>query len=157
MVSMLDLKNALFEGGVVGAGGAGFPTHAKLSDQADTVILNCAECEPLIKVDRQLMVDYINEILSGMQMMVEAMGAKEGIIAVKKSYTASIEAVKSNIGNYKNRPRRVVFYGRVSTEHEEQISALGNQMEWYTDLALRNPNWTVVVQYIYEGITGTEM
>ena len=62
MVSMLDLKNALFEGGVVGAGGAGFPTHAKLSDQADTVILNCAECEPLIKVDRQLMVDYINEI-----------------------------------------------------------------------------------------------
>ena len=65
-------------------------------------ILNCAECEPLIKVDRQLMVDYINEILSGMQMMVEAMGAKEGIIAVKKSYTASIEAVKSNIGNYRN-------------------------------------------------------
>jgi Na+-translocating ferredoxin:NAD+ oxidoreductase RnfC subunit len=99
---MLDLKNALFDGGVVGAGGAGFPTHAKLSDQADTVILNCAECEPLIKVDRQLMVGYINEILSGMQMLVEAMGAKEGIIAVKKSYTASIEAVNSNIGNYKN-------------------------------------------------------
>lgn len=41
------------------------------------------------------------------------------------------------IGNYKNRPRRVVFYGRVSTEHEEQLSALGNQMEWYTELALR--------------------
>ena len=60
------------------------------------------------------------------------------------------------IGNYKNRPRRVVFYGRVSTEHEEQLSALGNQMEWYTDLALRNPNWTVVAQYIDEGITGTE-
>lgn len=61
------------------------------------------------------------------------------------------------IGNYKNRPRRVVFYGRVSTEHEEQLSALGNQMEWYTDLALRNPNWTVVAQYIDEGITGTQM
>ena len=63
MVSMLDLKNCLYlRADVVGAGGAGFPTHAKLSDQADTVILNCAECEPLIKVDRQLMVDYINEI-----------------------------------------------------------------------------------------------
>ena len=61
------------------------------------------------------------------------------------------------IGNYKNRPRKVVFYGRVSTEHEEQLSALGNQMEWYTDLALRNPNWTVVAQYIDEGITGTQM
>jgi len=102
MVNMLDLKNALFDGGVVGAGGAGFPTHAKLSDQADTVILNCAECEPLIKVDRQLMVEYVNEILEGMQMLVEAMGAKEGIIAVKKSYTASIEAVNSNLENYKN-------------------------------------------------------
>lgn len=102
MVNMVDLKNALFEGGVVGAGGAGFPTYAKLSGQAETVILNCAECEPLIKVDRQLMVSYINEILSGMQMMTEAMGAKEGIIAVKKSYTASIEAVNINIGNYKN-------------------------------------------------------
>lgn len=102
MVSMLELKNALFDGGVVGAGGAGFPTHAKLSDQADTVILNCAECEPLMKVDRQLMVGYINEILSGMQMLVEAMDAKEGILAVKKSYTAAIEAVKNNIGNYKN-------------------------------------------------------
>lgn len=35
------------------------------------------------------------------------------------------------LGTYKNRPRTVVFYGRVSTEHEQQISALGNQMEWY--------------------------
>lgn len=52
------------------------------------------------------------------------------------------------IGNYKNRPRRVVFYGRVSTEHEEQLSALGNQMEWYTDLALRELDGE-------QGITGT--
>ena len=102
MMNMVDMKSALFDGGVVGAGGAGFPTYAKLSDQADTIILNCAECEPLIKVDRQLMVDYINEVLSGMQMLVETMGAKEGIIAVKKSYTTSIEAVNSNIANYKN-------------------------------------------------------
>lgn len=41
------------------------------------------------------------------------------------------------LGTYKNRPRTVVFYGRVSTEHEQQISALGNQMEWYT--ALQKP------------------
>ena len=101
-MNLVEMKKALFDGGIVGAGGAGFPTHAKLSDQAETVILNCAECEPLIKVDRQLMVEHINEILSGMQMLVEAMEAKEGIIAVKKSYTASIEAVNSNIGNYKS-------------------------------------------------------
>ena len=51
-MDITELKKALFDGGVVGAGGAGFPTHAKLSEQADTIILNCAECEPLIKVDR---------------------------------------------------------------------------------------------------------
>lgn len=101
-MNLVDMKKALFDGGIVGAGGAGFPTYAKLSDQAETVILNCAECEPLIKVDRQLMTDHVIEVLSGMQMLVDAMGAKEGIIAVKKSYTASIEAINSNIGNYKS-------------------------------------------------------
>ena len=56
----------------------------------------------------------------------------------------------------RNRPRKVVFYGRVSTEHEAQLSALGNQMEWYEDIAKRFPNWTVVDKYIDEGITGTQ-
>ena len=100
MMEIASLKTALFEGGVVGAGGAGFPTHAKLSDQAETVILNCAECEPLIKVDRQLMTDYVNEVLAGMQMLVDAMGAKDGIIAIKKSYTVALDAVRSHIGQY---------------------------------------------------------
>ena len=56
----------------------------------------------------------------------------------------------------RNRPRKVVFYGRVSTEHEAQLSALENQMEWYEDIAKRYPNWTVVDKYIDEGITGTQ-
>lgn len=86
----------------MGAGGAGFPTYAKLSDQADTVILNCAECEPLLKVDRQLLTEHVNEILSGMQMLVDAMDAKEGIIAVKRSYTNALDAVRSSIGSYKS-------------------------------------------------------
>lgn len=101
-MDIVEMKQALFDGGIVGAGGAGFPTHAKLSDQADTIILNCAECEPLIKVDRQLMIDYVEEVLSGMQMLVDTLGAKEGIIAIKKSYTSSIEAVNSCIINYKS-------------------------------------------------------
>lgn len=101
-MNIVEMKKALFDGGIVGAGGAGFPTHAKLSDQAESIILNCAECEPLIKVDRQLMIDYVNEVLSGMQMLVDTLGAKEGIIAVKKSYKASIEAINSIISEYKS-------------------------------------------------------
>ena len=56
-----------------------------------------------------------------------------------------------------NCPRRVVFYGRVSTELEAQISALKNQMNWYLELAEHHPNWTVVGQYADEGISGTGM
>lgn len=56
----------------------------------------------------------------------------------------------------RNRPRKVVFYGRVSTEHEAQLSALENQMQWYDDIARRYPNWEVVDRYIDEGITGTQ-
>lgn len=101
-MDMLEMKKALFDGGIVGAGGAGFPTYAKLSEQAETIILNCAECEPLIKVDRQLMSENVDEILSGMEMLVNTLDAKEGIIAIKKSYTSSIEAVNSYIANYKS-------------------------------------------------------
>ncbi len=56
----------------------------------------------------------------------------------------------------RNRLRNVVFYGRVSTEHEAQISALENQLQWYDDQAKYHPNWNVVGRYIDEGITGTQ-
>ena len=49
----------------------------------------------------------------------------------------------------KNRPRRMVFYGRVSTEHEAQLSALENQIQWYNDQAKYHPNWTVLDKYIF--------
>ncbi len=48
----------------------------------------------------------------------------------------------------KNRPRTVVFYGRVSTEHEAQLSALENQMQWYNDEADRHKNLTAADTYI---------
>ena len=63
----------------------------------------------------------------------------------------------TNVSRYdRNRQRSVVFYGRVSTEHEAQLSALENQMQWYEDQARYHPNWTVLKQYIDRGITGTQ-
>ena len=50
-MELIELKRLLKDCGVVGAGGAGFPTYAKLSDTVDTVILNCAECEPYLTCD----------------------------------------------------------------------------------------------------------
>ena len=56
----------------------------------------------------------------------------------------------------RNRERKAVFYGRVSTEHEAQLAALENQMQWYEDQAKYHPNWTVLDKYIDEAITGTQ-
>lgn len=55
-----------------------------------------------------------------------------------------------------NRPRRVGIYARVSTQHEAQIHALKNQLQWYDERLKEHPNWTVVDYYIDEGITGTQ-
>lgn len=63
----------------------------------------------------------------------------------------------TNVSKFdRNRERTIVFYGRVSTEHEAQLAALENQMQWYEDQAKYHPNWTVLKSYIDRGITGTQ-
>ena len=88
------------QNGIVGAGGAGFPTYAKLDERAETIILNCAECEPLLRLHRQLLEKYAKEIIDTFHMIGETVGAKEVIIGIKKAYTATIEAVKAVMGQY---------------------------------------------------------
>ena len=52
--------------------------------------------------------------------------------------------------------KKVVFYGRVSTEHEEQTYALGNQMQWYEELKKSYPNWIIIERYVDDGSSGTQ-
>ena len=92
-----ELSAILKENGICGAGGAGFPTYAKLDERVETVILNCAECEPLLKLHRQLLREHAYEILHGLSLIMEAVGAKEGIVAVKRSYTKTTAAVEAHI------------------------------------------------------------
>ena len=96
-MELAKLKELLREAGVVGSGGAGFPTYAKLSEKADTLILNCAECEPLLKVHRQVLAEYAYEILSALSEIVEATGAEKAIVAVKAHYTDAINALEALI------------------------------------------------------------
>lgn len=95
-----ELSKVLRENGVVGAGGAGFPTYAKLDQRAETIILNCAECEPLLKLHRQLLEKHAREILNTFYTIGQAVGAKEMIIGVKKAYTQTIEALEEWLGDY---------------------------------------------------------
>ena len=101
-----ELKALLRESGVVGAGGAGFPTYAKLTAGVSTVILNCAECEPLLKLHRQALEKYAEEILSALDVIVTATGAERGIVAVKSHYKAAVAAAEAVCAEY---PRLSVF------------------------------------------------
>lgn len=95
-----ELKTLLRESGVVGAGGAGFPSYAKISDKADTIILNCAECEPLLKVHRQVLEEYPYEVLVAMDKIISVTGAHHGIIAIKAHYKATIKALEAEISEF---------------------------------------------------------
>ncbi len=86
------LAEILRENGIVGAGGAGFPAYAKLDKRADTIILNCAECEPLFKVHRQLLEKCAYEIVSTLSLIADAVGAERAVIGIKRSYKGAAEA-----------------------------------------------------------------
>ena len=94
------LGSILQQNGIVGAGGAGFPTYAKLNENAKTIILNCAECEPLLRLHRQLLEKYAREIVETFHMMGQVMGSKDIVIGIKKAYKGAIEALNSVIGDY---------------------------------------------------------
>ncbi len=95
-----ELKLILKKSGVVGAGGAGFPSYAKLNDKADIILLNCAECEPLLKLHRQVMQKYAKEILTALEAVRIAVGADKAIVAIKPSYKKAVEAVNAQLASF---------------------------------------------------------
>lgn len=86
-----DIKNW----GIIGAGGAGFPTHVKLDAKPDTLIMNAAECEPLLHKDMEMLRHNLDEILSGFHITRHLTGAKHGIIGIKEKHHNVIQLLKS--------------------------------------------------------------
>ncbi len=99
-IGIEELSGILRQNGIVGAGGAGFPTYAKLDKRADTIIMNCAECEPLLKLHRQLLEQNAYEIVRTFHMIAQCVGAKEAVIGIKKAYKKTITALLDCIGEY---------------------------------------------------------
>jgi Na+-translocating ferredoxin:NAD+ oxidoreductase RnfC subunit len=79
--------------GVVGAGGGGFPTHVKLNAKVETVIANGAECEPLLHKDAVIMEENAQELVRGLELAMDATGAKEGVVGIKGKKKHAVEAV----------------------------------------------------------------
>ncbi len=92
-----QLLKKIEDAGVAGAGGAGFPTHVKLKCTPDTVIANCAECEPLIKSDKYLMEQNPEEIIEGMEAVLACTGAARGVLAVKHKNNKAVSRLKEAI------------------------------------------------------------
>lgn len=93
----MDVVQKIYEGGVVGAGGAGFPTHIKYKAEGNYLLVNAAECEPLLFTDQYEMEHFADDILKGIALGKEALGAKAVKIAIKKKHKRSIEALEASI------------------------------------------------------------
>lgn len=98
-ISPEQIADIARQSGIVGAGGAGFPTYVKLQSQAEIFLVNAAECEPMLKVDQQLMVCEAEHFIQGIRYGMKATGAKEGIIALKAKYKKAIETLTPLLPN----------------------------------------------------------
>jgi Na+-translocating ferredoxin:NAD+ oxidoreductase RnfC subunit len=95
--------------GVVGAGGGGFPTHAKYDARVEVVLANGAECEPLARVDQQEMAARPDEVLRGLELAMTATGAERGVIGLKEKYHEATDALEQALRRRKLQDRVTLF------------------------------------------------
>lgn len=82
-MNLAELQKIVYEAGIVGAGGAGFPTHRKFSDNVEQIVVNAAECEPLMMVDHHILEFHLQELVDTLNLLLDTMNAKEAIIGIK--------------------------------------------------------------------------
>jgi electron transport complex protein RnfC len=96
------IKSIIRDAGIVGMGGASFPTHVKLSPPKDkpidVLIINGAECEPYLASDHRLMLEKAPQILEGASYLAQALGVKNVIVAIEKNKPDAIEAMRKEAG-----------------------------------------------------------
>jgi electron transport complex protein RnfC len=99
-----DLRQRVWDAGVVGMGGAGFPAHVKMAPPEDkpidTLILNGAECEPYLTADHRLMLEQAEEVVVGAAIIARALGLKTAVIGVEENKPDAIEALNKVAGKY---------------------------------------------------------
>ena len=95
-----ELMNIIREAGIVGMGGASFPTHVKLSSglgKVDTIIVNVSECEPFIVADDRLCQEYPAEMISGLKIIMRILGLNSAHIAMEDNKPAAAKAIKREL------------------------------------------------------------
>ena len=94
------IKNA----GIVGMGGAGFPTAVKLkpAKPVDTILLNGCECEPLLTADHRVLLEYADDVIFGLRMIIKAVGAKKGVIVIEDNKPDAIALMQEKTAGCSN-------------------------------------------------------
>lgn len=105
VLSNEEIINIIREAGIVGLGGAAFPTHAKMSlppaKKIDTLIINGAECEPFLSCDHRLMLEKAKELIAGINLVARVLGVKDVIVGIEENKLDAIEALGSALFNLK--------------------------------------------------------
>lgn len=101
-LSAEDITKKIKEAGIVGMGGAGFPTHAKYNKKADFLVINGAECEPMLTSDDILMQKEAETVLKGVSLLLKASGAKKAIIGIEDNKRKAISEMTRQAGLFNN-------------------------------------------------------
>lgn len=103
-VSAEEIVERIMGAGVVGMGGAAFPSHVKLSvpegKSVDHLLINGVECEPFLTADHRIMLEKPEEILVGTQVLMKALGVDKAIICIEDNKHDAIELINSKLGQY---------------------------------------------------------
>lgn len=96
-----NIVDTVYEAGIVGAGGAGFPTHIKLKAQIPDgyIIANCVECEPVLHHNIKMIEEKPELVIKGIRYSMKATGAKKAYIAIKFKHKEAIESLKTYLGS----------------------------------------------------------
>ncbi len=112
-LSSQQLLEKVKAAGIVGIGGAGFPTHVKLSPppdaKVDTLILNGAECEPYLTTDHRLMVEQAEQVIEGAGIILRILGIKECHVGIESNKPDAIKAMKKAVSETNNKDVRILI------------------------------------------------
>ena len=99
-LSAQEIVDIVREAGITGMGGAGFPTHVKIQSalgKVDTIIINAAECEPYITSDHRLMLEHPQEIITGVQILMQCLGQSSAIIGVEDNKMDAVKVLEETL------------------------------------------------------------
>ncbi len=101
-----ELIHMIREAGIVGMGGAGFPTHVKLSSargRVHTIVINAAECEPYLSSDHRVILESIDDLLGGIKLVQYIMSAEHIFIGIENNKPDAISLLHKRLGRHRNR------------------------------------------------------